>query len=321
MTTPKIDLTGQVAVVTGAGRGIGRAEAMLLADRGAAVVVNDIWVEPDGRRRADDVVDEIDAAGGRAIASTHDITTKEGGEAVVASALDAFGRTDIFVHNAGLTNRTVAEQAGGQAPARRTFADTDLALLRKNVDVQIMGAYHVGRPAWRDMASRGYGRIILTGSASVFGQPGGHAYSTVKMAMVGLGRTLHADAQAQGIDIKTNVVAPMAYTGPSHEANRERFLDLMEPDNVAAAVGWLASPNCDVSGAWIRAGGTYVGRIHLLMTHGWATGMHPLTPEEVIDHLDAINDLQDASFPQSANDVTDQMFRVADEARRARDAG
>ena len=89
-----------------------------------------------------------------------------------------------------------------------------------------------------------------------------------------------ADAMAQELDIKTNIVAPMAYTGPSHEANHERFGDLMEPENVAAAVAWLASPNCHVSGARLRAGGTYVGRIHLLMTNGWASGVHPLTPEE-----------------------------------------
>src|SRR5215470_9070750 len=171
-----MDFSGQVAVVTGGGRGMGRTYSLLLASRGAAVVVNDPGFQPGGGEPdasvAAGAVREIEAAGGRAVPSTDSVATADGGAAVVETALRAFGRVDLLVHNAGVV-------------AASTFADQPIEEVLSVLAVHLHGAWHVGQPAWRDMEKRGYGRIVLTTSMAQFGHYRQPAYAAAKTGVIG----------------------------------------------------------------------------------------------------------------------------------------
>jgi NAD(P)-dependent dehydrogenase (short-subunit alcohol dehydrogenase family) len=280
----KIDLTGRVGIVTGAGRGLGRSYALLLAERGAAVVVND--VDDDA---VDAVVSEIDGLGGRAVRATDSIATPEGGAAVVAAAMSAFGQVDLLVHNAGIV-----------FPAR--FADQPIEQVRQTLDVHLFGAWHVGQPAWRDMTARGYGRVVLTSSMAQFGHYRQTAYAAAKTGLIGLARSLAHDAQDQGLDIKVNAICPLAGTRLALPAAKEAWGDLMDPANVAAVVAYLLSSECPVNGEIIHAGGSHVARGVLGQTPGWYSGQPGLTPEEVRDHWAQVMDPADLILPANAAD-------------------
>jgi NAD(P)-dependent dehydrogenase (short-subunit alcohol dehydrogenase family) len=302
-----IRLDGQVAVVTGAGRGIGQAHAMLLAERGAAVVVNDIAVESDGVARSQGVADEIVAEGGRAVASTHDVGSEATAGELIEQAIGEFGRLDILVHNAGLTRRTLDEQSLNIA---KGFAEADLTTVRRHLEVQLMGSYYLGLPAWKHMARQGYGRIALTTSSAIFGSSGDGAYSASKAAVIALARTMALEAQRTGLDIKTNVVCPSAATTSSelHDGNQVRFRGRLFPENVSGALVWMVSPECSVSGECIRAGGSYVGRVFLGLTHGWVSPTDsPIQPEDVRDHLEEITALGGYVLPTDVDSVMDFM--------------
>ena len=296
----RIDLTRKVAVVTGAGRGIGRAHALALAERGAAVVVNDIGVGIDGTGQdaspAATVVDEITSAGGRAVASTDDVGTPEGGEALVGRATTEFGAVDIVVHNAGVV------LAG-------PFATQPLADVRRVLDIHLLGAWHVGQPAWRDMAARGSGRIVLTTSGAIFGHPMVAAYAAAKHGIIGLVRSLHQEAAMAGLDIKVNALAPIAATRMAREAQKERFGPLMDPAAVAAAVVYLASPACALSGEVVHAGASHWCRIFLGQTAGWASGTPGITPEELAAHLAEALDPTGFAIPPDTNASTDLIHQ------------
>ncbi len=308
----EIDLSGQSAVVTGAGRGIGRAHALALAERGASVVVNDIGAGIDGagteRAPANEVVAEIERRGGRAQPSFDDVSTPEGGEALVGAAIDAFGKIDVLVHNAGVV------LAG-------PFADQPIDDVRKVLDVHLMGAWHAGQPAWRDMATRGYGRIVLTTSGAIFGHPMVGAYAAAKHGIIGLTKSMHQEAALTGLDIKVNALAPIGATRMAREAQKERFGDLMDPSLVAAVCTYLASPDCDLSGEAVHAGGSHWCRIFLAQTRGWASGTPDVTPEEIRDHEDEAFELFDFEIPASTNDSTDLIHERATgtKVRMARD--
>lgn len=288
-----IDLSGRVAVVTGAGRGIGRAHALLLASRGAAVVVNDLGVQPRGSDPdasvADAVVAEISSLGGRAVASAASVAGRAGGEAIVQTALDAFGRVDLLVHNAGVVTA---------AP----FVEQPIEEVRRTLDVHLLGAWHVGQPAWRDMASRGYGRIVLTSSMAQFGHPGQGAYAAAKAGVIGLVRSLAHEASIAGLDIKVNAVCPFAGTRLARQQTKARWQDLMDPANVAGVVSYLLSDECALNGQIVHAGGSHVALGVLGQSRGWTKGRSPVTPEDVRDHLEAIEDLDGMLVPASAND-------------------
>jgi NAD(P)-dependent dehydrogenase (short-subunit alcohol dehydrogenase family) len=290
-----LDFSGKVAVVTGGGRGLGRAYALLLASRGAAVVVNDPGVQPRGddpdASVAAEVVKEIEAAGGRAVVSLDTVATEEGGAAIVATALDAFGQVDLLVHNAGVVNP-------------HTFAGQPLSEVRDTLAVHLLGAWHVGQPAWRDMERRGYGRIVLTTSMAQFGHFRQPAYSAAKTGLIGLAKCLAHEARDKGLDIKTNAIAPLAGTRLARPEARDLWGDLMSADNVAAVVAYLLSEECPVSGEIVHAGGTHVARGFLAQARGWASGSSPLTPEQVREHFAEAFDLDDYHVPVSA---TDQM--------------
>ena len=282
------ELAGQVAIITGAGRGIGRADALLLARRGAAVVVNDIGAAVTGEGTdqsvTEAVVEEIVAGGGRAVANSGDVSTAAGGQSAVDAALEAFGRVDILVHNAGVLRKN-------------WFGELALEDVAAVLDTHLLGAFHVGQPAWREMRRRGYGRMVLTTSVAMFGAPQLSAYAAAKAGVVGLVRTLALEASDADVDIKVNAISPTAATrgaGWSHRSDQAAAsLDSAvggggSPDNVAAVTALLVSPGCPVTGTCVRAGGSHVARIYTGISPGWTPGDQLLTTDEVAGHFQEV---------------------------------
>ena len=296
-----VDFSGKVAVVTGGGRGMGRAYCLLLASRGAAVVVNDPGVQPRGDDPdacvAADVVREIEAAGGRAVAATDSVATAEGGAAIVATALRTFGRVDLLVHNAGVVTAS-------------TFADQPMDEVLNIMAVHLLGAWYVGQPAWLDMEKRGYGRIVLTTSMAQFGHYRQPAYAAAKTGIIGLVKSLAHEARHKELDIKVNAIAPLAGTRLARPEAKERWGDLIAPENVAAVVAYLLSDQCPVNGEIVHAGGTHFARGFLAQTRGWSSGTSPLTPEQVREHFGEALDLADYHIPADANDQMEIVERA-----------
>jgi NAD(P)-dependent dehydrogenase (short-subunit alcohol dehydrogenase family) len=296
-----IDFSGKVAIVTGGGRGIGRAYSLLLASRGAAVVVNDPGVQPRGNDPdasvAADVVKEIEAAGGRAVASLDTVATADGGAAIAETALDTFGQVDLLVHNAGVVTAS-------------TFADQPMDEVLNILAVHLLGAWYVGQPAWRDMEKRGYGRIVLTTSMAQFGHYRQPAYSAAKTGIIGLVKSLAHEARHKGLDIKVNAIAPLAGTRLARPEAKARWGELISPENVAAVVAYLLTEECPVSGEIVHAGGTHFARGFLAQTRGWSSGASPLTPEQVREHFDSAFDLAGYEIPANANDQMEIVERA-----------
>jgi NAD(P)-dependent dehydrogenase (short-subunit alcohol dehydrogenase family) len=276
---------GRVAVVTGAGRGIGRAYARLLAARGARVVVNDLGASTGGSGSdagpASDAVEEIVAAGGEAVADTNDVSSVAGAEALVGAAVERFGRIDVLVNNAG-----IIRWAG--------MPEVDADNLNRHLAVHVGGSFNTVRAAWPHMVEAGYGRIVNTTSAGIFGLPDNTSYATAKGAVVGLTRSLAAAGDAHGIT--ANCIAPGAMTrmaGPGGEdASPE-----MSPDLVAPMVALLAHEECPVSGEIYAAGFGRFARIFIGMAPGYVhTGPAP-TVEAVADNWAAINDEPGYTIP------------------------
>jgi len=291
---------GKVVVVTGAGRNLGREYARELARRGARVVVNDLGVpvsDTDGagaapaRNPALDVVDEIVAEGGKAVASTDSVTTADGGAAIVATALDAYGRVDAVINNAGVVR---------QAP----FADHGPAVAEPVIASQIGGHLNVTRAAWRVMTEQGGGRILAVSSgAGLWGVPGMAAYATAKMAVVGLTRALALEGAPLGIGV--NVIAPSAKTRPGGFGpipDSPALHAWLSVDQVAALALWLVHPDCPTTGECFSVGGGYIGRVTLAVNDGYAA--RPLTPEAVRDHWgDVMADGPWTPLPAGSGDV------------------
>lgn len=249
--TATADFTGRVALVTGAGGGLGAAYCQWLAARGAAVVVNN-------RRHGDvspaeAVARAIVARGGRAVADSHAIDGSGAPEAgMVQSAVDAFGRLDIVIANAGM-------------PVTGTIEEVGLAGYRRAMDINFHATAAVILAAVPVMRANGYGRIVVTTSAmALFGGERGTAYAASKMALVGFARALGIELRQAGIRI--NTVSPHAYTKMSAEVIDERHAALMAPERVAPVVGWLASEACDRSGLILSVGAGRVRRAALVET-------------------------------------------------------
>jgi NAD(P)-dependent dehydrogenase (short-subunit alcohol dehydrogenase family) len=273
----EVRFDGRVAIVTGAGGGLGREYALLLARRGARVVVNDLGGAPDGGgganpERAQAVADEIAAAGGEALAEVSSVATPEGGRAIVERALATWGRVDVLIHNAGI--------AGG-----RTFPDDSEPEFDRVVRVHLHGAVHVARPAWRAMRERGYGRILLISSGSVFGVGAGVAYPAAKAGLIGLARNL-ALVGARW-DIKVNALMPVAYTRLTAlipDATFRSFLQRrFDPALVAPVAAWLVHRDVPCSGEVFTAGGGRLARVVLGVGPGYQS--EKLTLEQVRDHF------------------------------------
>jgi NAD(P)-dependent dehydrogenase (short-subunit alcohol dehydrogenase family) len=264
-----------VAIVTGAGRGIGRAYALLLAARGAAVVVNDLGGAMDGSggdpAPAAAVTAEIVAAGGRAVADTNDLGGTDGAQALVTTAVDHFGRVDIVINNAG-----IIEWAG--------FPEADEDNLMRHLAVHTIGAFGTARAAWPHMAARGYGRIVMTTSSGIFGLPTNASYATAKAAVIGLTRSLAVAGAPHGIAV--NLIAPAATTrmaggrGPA----------AMTPEQVAPMAAYLAHEDCPVSGEIYAAGAGRFARLFLASTTGYVVPKAAASIEDVAAHWAEIND-------------------------------
>jgi NAD(P)-dependent dehydrogenase (short-subunit alcohol dehydrogenase family) len=301
---------GRVALVTGAGGGLGREHALLLAARGAAVVVNDLGSPTMGGQDHDPgpagvVVDEIRAAGGVALANSDSVATREGGAAMVAAALEEFGRLDIVVNNAGIIRN-------------RTFPNIGEDELEPVIDVHVKGAFFVTRPAYEHMRTAGYGRIVNTSSGSgLFGSFGQSAYAAAKAAVYGLTRTLALEGARYGI--RVNAVAPGALTrmtgdvlgdeSPTAGAlglTGEDLVAQMGPHQVAPVVAYLAHETCELTGEVLSAAGGRVGRIFMGATRGIHTD--DLTVEEVAEHIGAICDESGYVVPADVGEEMDRLL-------------
>lgn len=305
---------GQVAVITGAGGGLGRQYALLLASRGARVVVNDIGgsVTGDGSDAAvaDLVVDEIGRHGGEAVAVGHSVTSPEGAEAIIDTALHNWGRVDIVINNAGIV---------GDAPFEAMTADR----LEPLIDVHLKGAFYVTRPAWKVMREQRYGRVVNTCSAAgILGAERMSNYGAAKTGLIGLTRVLAAEGAEHGI--KVNAIAPIAHTRMlTHSLNGAteaddaaaravlddlagQYLQELDPARVAPVAAYLAHRDCPVSGEIYTVGAGHVARFFIGRTKGFRSPA--LSIEDVRDHLDEIRDEAGYTVPGGPADEMAELF-------------
>ena len=267
----------RVAVITGAGRGLGRAYALLLASKGAKVVVNDLGGSPKGdgvdAGPAEAVVQEIRAAGGEAIANTDSVATAQGGQAIIDAAIKAYGRIDILIHNAGNTRYASLKE----------ITQEDFKAV---VDVHLMGAFNVVRPAFPLMCEAGYGRIVLTSSiGGLYGNKRVVNYGVAKAGIVGLSNVAALEGEAEGV--KCNVIVPAAVTRMAEGLDTSAYPP-MEPELVAPVVGWLSHEACSVTGEMLvsiagRVAKAFVGETHGVYQPSW-------TIDQVGEQMAAIGD-------------------------------
>lgn len=275
----------RVVIVTGAGRNLGREYALAYASRGAAVVVNDLGVglsDTDGRAErpsvnpADEVVREIEAFGGRAVANRDSVSTVDGGRAIVQTALDVFGRVDVVINNAGQVR--MAEFGD--------FPDESIDAL---VDTQLRGVLNVSRPAWKHMAANGGGRFVNVSSGAAFGGvPGGAVYAMAKMGTIGL--TFGMASEGRSVGISTNVVVPYAKTRPGTGFGPVPWSDelgrWLDPALVAPLVVWLGHDSCSLNGEVLSVGAGWQAAVSLRMAKGYAS--RDLTPEAIAAHQEEL---------------------------------
>jgi len=279
MTELRFD--NRVAVITGAGRGLGRAYALLLAERGAKVVVNDPGASLQGDGvdvgPAEEVVREIRAAGGEAVANTDSVATPEGGQAIIQTALDNYGRVDIVIHNAGIVRRGSLQEL--------SYEDFETVL-----DVHLRGAFHVVRPAFPLMCKAGYGRIVLTGSINgIYGNAGVVNYSVAKAGMLGLSNV--AAIEGAEFNVKSNIILPGAVTRMAEGLDTSKYPP-MGPELVAPVVGWLAHESCSVSGEMFASIAGRVARAYVAETRG--VFRPQWTIEDIAAQIEAIRNTADS---------------------------
>jgi NAD(P)-dependent dehydrogenase (short-subunit alcohol dehydrogenase family) len=254
---PDLRFDGRVAIITGAGGGLGRSHALELARRGAQVLVNDLGGSLDGsgssKSAAQQVVDEITASGGVAAPNHDSVATFEGGRAIVQGALDAFGRVDVLVNNAGILRD-------------KAFHKMDAALIDSVIDVHLKGAFYVSQAAFVLMREQGYGRIVNTSSGSgLFGNFGQANYGAAKAGLAGLTRVLAIEGASRGI--KTNAIAPIAATRMTENVLGDLGVKVSS-DSVSPLVALLAHEECPVNGHVYSVAGGRIARIFVAETHG-----------------------------------------------------
>jgi NAD(P)-dependent dehydrogenase (short-subunit alcohol dehydrogenase family) len=297
VTMSTLSFDGKVAVITGAGGGLGRQHALLLAKRGALVVVNDLGGSVDGtgssESAAQKVVDEIKAAGGEAVANYDSVATPEGGEAIVKTAIDTFGRIDIVINNAGILRD-------------KTFHNMTSDLLNPVIDVHLKGAFNVTRPAWIHMREQGYGRIVSTSSAAgVFGNFGQTNYGAAKMGLVGFTRVLAVEGAKY--NIKANAIAPLALTRMTEDIMGP-LGDKLAPELVSPIAAWLAHEDCDVSGEVYSVGGGRVARVFIAETQGYYKS--DLSMEDIRDNWKKIRSEDGYFVPSNIGEETAYYMNV-----------
>ncbi|MGB7867624.1 MAG: SDR family NAD(P)-dependent oxidoreductase [Mycobacterium sp.] len=302
-----IDFTGQVAIVTGAGRGLGRLYAIELARRGAAVVVNDLGgsMHGDGADTsiADAVVEEIERAGGVATASHDSVDSPEGGEAIVRTAIDRFGRLDAVVSNAGIFNSVA-------------FEDMSPADWRRMLSVHLDGGFYLSQPAYREMKAAGYGRFVfISSSGGMFGQPMEAHYAAAKAGLVGLANVIAIEGAQHGI--LANTVLPFGFSrmvtetvGDPKALEETGFLKIIQPEFVVPIVAFLASRACEFTHQNYSACAGRFARVFVGLGEGWLAeaGSNP-TADDVAAHFSEVSATEPFTVPGS---IFEEVFAVCE---------
>ncbi len=292
-----IDFTGRVAIVTGAGGGLGRAHALALAARGARVLVNDLGGADGVPRSALAVVAEIVAAGGQAMANGASVTDAAAMAAMVAEVMAAWGRVDILVNNAGILRD-------------KSFAKMSIDDFRQVIDVHLMGAVHCCQAVWPIMSAQKYGRIVMTTSSSgLYGNFGQANYGAAKMALVGLMQTLSIEGAKN--DIRVNCLAPTAATAMTEGLLPPAVLEALKPEAVVPAMLWLACTDAPNRAIACAGAGTFEAA-HITLTQGVHLGTGAGVPEQLAAAWVKVSDRQGEQVPasgaaQGGNEVTQAL--------------
>lgn len=289
-----ISFVERVAIVTGAGGGLGKTYALELAARGASVVVNDLGGATDGTgadaSAAQKVVDEIVAKGGTAVASHDSVSTPEGGAAIVQTAVDNFGKVDIVINNAGILRD-------------KTFAKLENKDLEAVLDVHLKGAFYVSQPAFKVMKENGYGRFVFTSSnAGVFGNFGQANYGAAKMGLVGLSNVIAIEGKKA--NIKSNVICPIAHTRMTEELLGS-LADSLDAELVTPMVTYLASETSELTHEVFSAGGGRYARVFVGLAPGWFAGNGAsVSADDIATNIDQIRAQDNYIVP---NSITDEL--------------
>jgi NAD(P)-dependent dehydrogenase (short-subunit alcohol dehydrogenase family) len=295
-----IEYKGRVAIVTGAGGGLGRQHALALAARGAKVLVNDLGGACDGsggsQSAADAVVAEIRAAGGEALANGASVTDCAAVQAMVAQAMTAWGRVDILVNNAGILRD-------------KTFAKMELDDFKLVLDVHLMGAVHCTKAVWAIMSAQKYGRIVMTTSSSgLYGNFGQSNYGAAKMALVGLMQTLALEGAKY--DIRVNCLAPTAATRMTEGLMPEAVLAALKPEAVVPAMLVLVGQDAPNRTILCAGGGTFEAA-HITLTRGLWLGVDAQTPERLAEQLSEVVDRAGDAVPINGSEQGSHEVSVA----------
>ena len=284
----ELDFKGRVAIVTGAGGGLGRQHALALAKRGAKVLVNDLGGAVDGSggsvSAAQAVVDEIRAAGGEALANGASVTDFAAVEAMVQQAIDAWGRVDILVNNAGILRD-------------KSFSKMDMADFRLVVDVHLMGAANCCKAVWPHMVAQQYGRILMTTSSTgLYGNFGQANYGAAKLAQVGLMQTLAIEGAKYHIHV--NALAPTAATRMTESLFPPQILDALQPEAVVPAMLVLVHESAPTRTILCAGGGSFEAA-HITLTQGIHLGLGDTVPEQLAERLAQVTERADEQVPAS----------------------
>lgn len=299
---------GRVVVITGAGRGLGREYALLLAAKGAKVIVNDLGGSMQGEGAdagpANEVVQEIRKAGGEAFACTDSVSTPSGGKAIIQAALDHFGRLDVLIHNAGNVRYGSLEE----------ISQADFEAV---VSVHLMGAFHVVRPAFPVMSKAGYGRVVLTSSiGGLYSIPHGVGYAVSKSGVIGLNNIVALEGADKGI--KSNIILPGAVTRMADGLDVSQYPP-MGPELVSPVVGWLAHESCSISGEMLISMAGRVAKAFITETEGVYRPTWSI--DDVANEIDGIRDTGKLwTFPSVPSGFTDHLQRSFEMARKGQGA-
>ncbi|WP_035276560.1 SDR family NAD(P)-dependent oxidoreductase [Desulforegula conservatrix] len=277
-----ISFEGKTAVVTGSGRGLGRIYAIELSKRGAKVVINDYSPDTSKPSPADEVVKEIVASGGIAVANYDNIATEKGGAALIQKAMDEFGALDILINNAGIISD-------------KSFSKMDIDSWQRVLDVHLNGAYHVTKPGFAIMKERGYGRIVFTSSAAaLFGNFGQTNYCSAKMGLIGFMNSLRLESEKYNIHV--NTVAPLAKSQMTENLLPPEILDKMLPEYVAPIVLFLCSDEMKESGGIYNAGFGYFNKVMITSGKGCLIDSNKgnISPEDISANWDEISSMENS---------------------------
>jgi len=296
---------GKVAVVTGAGNGLGKTYALLLASRGAKVVVNDLGGSAHGEgasnRAADLVVEEIKKAGGQAVANYDSV---EFGDKIIKTALDAYGRVDIIINNAGILR--------DKSFAKMTHQDWDLIYT-----VHLKGTYTLCKAAWETMRKQGYGRIVNVASAAgIYGNNGQANYSAAKLGIVGLTNTLAREGASK--NIKVNTIAPLAGSRMTATVMPQEMLDALKPEYVAPVVAFLCHESCEDTGGLYELGAGWVAKLKWARAKGATMPPGDASVEAVAKMWNKVVDFSNPDFPESTQDTFPPVMEAVELYKNAK---